>query len=71
MSLPGNVPAKLRSALEAHDAETQDLFLRHLLGGTSSEFLAESFSAVGYPVGSTTIKRYRRHLQDIGKGVQV
>jgi hypothetical protein len=68
VSLPGNVPAKLAEAIEPLPASAQESFLAHLVGGTSSEYLAGWLKRMGSPVGSTTLKQYRRNLKEIGSG---
>jgi hypothetical protein len=60
--LPGNPPPVLVKALDQHPIEVQRLFIAHLQGGTSCDWLADRLAVAGTPVGATTLKRYRRSL---------
>ena len=68
-SLPGT-PGKALSALWSRlETIQQQALLPHLLGDTSAQWLAETLTAKGYPIGRTTIKDYRRALRE--QGVQL
>jgi hypothetical protein len=41
-----------------------DPLVEHLLGGTSADWLAETLTEHGAPVGATTIKAYRRRIAE-------
>lgn len=56
------MPPKLREALEKHSVARRERFMEHLLGGTSSEWLAAWLERAGTPVKPTTIKLARRNL---------
>lgn len=45
--------------------EALEPFLKHLSGGTSAEWLADTLTEAGYPIGATTIKSYRRKLRAV------
>lgn len=65
--LPGYAPGRIRAVFDALETEEkQEAFLRHLLGGTSAEWLADTLTLAGYPLGQTTIKSYRRALREAG-----
>lgn len=49
--------------LEASFGEALEPLLDHLQGGTSAEWLAETLTEAGAPIGATTIKAYRRKLR--------
>lgn len=49
--------------LEAGYGEALEPLLGHLAGGTSAEWLAETLTEAGAPIGPTTIKQYRRKLR--------
>lgn len=63
LTLPGVVPPALLASYEALSPERQAAVKAHLLGGTSSEWMANWLSRASKPVGATTIKRYRRWLE--------
>lgn len=56
------MPPKLKAALEKHSTARRDAFMDHLVGGTSSEWLAAWLERAGTPVKPTTIKLARRNL---------
>lgn len=48
---------------ESFGPEAMDPLLAHLQGGTSAEWLADTLTEAGHPIGVTTIKQYRRKLR--------
>lgn len=64
--LPGSVPARLLGAYRGLPRDYQEAVRKHLLGGTSADWLSDWFGRYGLPVGATTIKKYRRHLRSEG-----
>ena len=69
LTLPG-APGKALSALWGRlETIQQEALLPHLLGDTSAQWLAETLTTKGHPIGRTTIKDYRRALRE--QGVQL
>lgn len=66
VELPGTVPPKIRETWAQLSTVEQRALLPHLLGGTSADYLAGWLNRNGTPVGATTIKGYRRSLQEQG-----
>lgn len=58
----GRMPDVLRKALNSLPARGQELWLEHLHGGTSADYLADWLKRAGVPVSATTIKKYRREV---------
>lgn len=66
MTLPVKPTGKLGDiieSLQASHGEAVDPLLGHLIGGTSADWLAETLTEAGLPIGPTTIKAYRRKLR--------
>ena len=63
VTLPGTVPPALQAAYDALSPQRRAGVRAHLLGGTSSEWLADWMTRAGAPVGSRTIRRYRAWLE--------
>ena len=57
------MPPTLEAALNSMDAGKRGLFLIHLKGGTSADYLADWLSRNGTPVSATTIRGYRRNVK--------
>lgn len=50
--------------MEHHSPEAALAFIEHVRGGTSTNVLADIFREAGTPVSATTIKKYRRSLDE-------
>jgi hypothetical protein len=62
VELPGKPGAKLLAAWDALSGEGKSVFLPHLLGETSAEWLSELLSTTETPVSASTLRTYRRSL---------
>lgn len=67
MNLPGTAGPKLTAAVDTMDDRTREVFLTHLLGDTSAEYLAGWLTRNGTPVSASTIRTYRRCLRPSGE----
>lgn len=67
--LPGDPPPKLNIIWAVLDNHTRSALLRHLLGGTNAEWIADTLRSEGYSISASTIRVYRRSLER--GGVQV
>lgn len=63
LTLPGHPPRVLALAYNDLSDEARRALRPHLLGGTSSEYLADWLRRAGKPVGSRTIRRYRASIE--------
>lgn len=61
---PAPLPPVLEAALVEHGELARAAFMEHLHGGTSAEWLSRWLKRAGTPVGATTIKDYRRTLNE-------
>lgn len=65
-TLPG-VPPPIIAAIWGQLSGLARAALRpHLLGETSADWLANTLTDEGFPVGASTIRTYRRALRQIG-----
>jgi len=63
LALPGTPGPALSALWRLLSGPEKAALLPHLLGGTSSEWLAATLHAAGYQLSSTSIKKYRRELR--------
>ena len=68
--LPGDPGPRLRDAFDAMTTQKQAVFLPHLLGETSAEYLAGWLARHGTPVSASTIRTYRRALRQAARTPQ-
>lgn len=68
LALPGTPPPSLTAIYEAVIDEVKVSLRKHLLGGTSADWLAGLLREYGYSISATTIRTYRRSLEG---GVQL
>lgn len=54
---------RIETALAAMSEPAREAFHRHLIGGTSADWLSEVLAKAGTPVSSTMIKTYRAKLR--------
>lgn len=55
--------SKVEAALAALGPDFREPVLEHIRGGTSAEWLADWFKRAGFPVGASSIKRYRKKVR--------
>lgn len=67
--LPGRPGKALQAVWDRLEAKQREATLPHLLGGTSAEWVAQTLTEEGFPIGKTSIREYRRSLRD--QGVQL
>jgi hypothetical protein len=64
LSLPG-MPGSALASIWSHLTAQERAALRpHLLGSTSAEWLSRTLTAFGFPISATTIRTYRRSVDD-------
>lgn len=56
------MPPVIAKALAHIGNEATGVFMQHLRGGTSANYLSDWLSRAGAPVSATTLKEYRRSL---------
>lgn len=56
------MPNVLATALAHIGQPATEVFLQHLRGGTSADYLSDWLKRCGAPVSATTLKKYRRSL---------
>lgn len=61
-SLPGTPPPTLGALWEALSGDVKAAALPHLLGDSSADWLARTFTKAGHPISASTIRTYRRSL---------
>lgn len=64
LALPGTPPPVLSSVWEALSPPERRAFRPHLLGGTSADWLQSVLMGAGFNLSATTIKKYRRSLNE-------
>lgn len=57
-------PPVLEAAFSKIGQDATRLFMDHLRGGTSANYLSDWLGRAGAPVSATTIKEYRRAVQN-------
>ena len=62
-TLPVNPTGRLAEVLAAVNPNARKALEKHLLGGTSANWLAAVLTSEGYPIGCTTIKMYRHAVK--------
>lgn len=64
LTLPG-IPGPAIASIWGHLTASERRALKpHLLGSTSAEWLSRTLSAFGHAVSATTIRTYRRSVDD-------
>jgi len=56
------MPPVIAKALAHIGNEAAEVFMQHLRGGTSANYLSDWLGRAGSPVSATTLKEYRRSL---------
>jgi hypothetical protein len=64
--LPGTPPAPVQQAYMAMTPGSAAAFRAHLLGGTSADWIADTMTRGGFPMGATRIRVWRRQLRKAG-----
>ncbi|TCC19981.1 hypothetical protein [Kribbella sindirgiensis] len=64
LALPGKPGPKLQHAWDSLVDAAREPFRNHLLGGTSADWLAYWLNLAGTPVSASSIRTYRRALQE-------
>ena len=58
--------SRLEAIYGSLEAGERAALLAHLLGGTSAEWLAQTLTECGHPIGRSSIKRTRQKLKEGG-----
>jgi hypothetical protein len=61
--LPGTPGPRLEAIWEALGPRAREALRKHLLGGTSADWIASTLRESGYPISASTIRTYRRSLE--------
>lgn len=59
------MPPVLTAALSQVGPKATEVFMEHLRGGTSADYLSEWLTRAGHPVSATTLKEARKRLADL------
>jgi len=68
VTLPVKPTGRLAEILKAVNPNARKALEKHLLGGTSAEWLSTVLTGEGYPIGASTIKAYRRAVKFHNEG---
>lgn len=72
MTLPVKPTGRLAEVLKAVNPNARKALEKHLLGGTSADWLSTILTGEGYPVSASTIRSYRQGVKVHNEGrVQV
>ena len=62
-TLPVKPTGRLAEILKAVNPNARKALEKHLLGGTSAEWLATILTGEGYPISASSIRAYRRAVK--------
>ena len=68
MTLPVKPTGRLAEILKAVNPNARKALEKHLLGGTSADWLATVLASEGYPISASTIRTYRQGVKVYNEG---